>query len=75
MKKRTKPCQHCLDMIEIHHIKKHERTCYLNPMNLESIATYLQRGLSNAKVLNRASFYRWAKQRKIMTSVWITNRS
>jgi hypothetical protein len=61
-------------MIEIHHIKKHERTCYLNPNNLESIATYLQHGLKNAKVLNRASFYRWAKQHKIMTSVWITNR-
>ncbi len=75
MKKRvTRSCVHCTDQIEIHHITKHQRTCYLNPGNLKLITTYLQRGLSDAKVLNRASFYRWAKENNVMTSVWITKR-
>ncbi len=70
----TKRCLHCTDKIEIHHISKHQKTCYLNPSNLSAIAIYLEQGLEDSKFLNRASFYRWAKQNQIMTSVWITTR-
>lgn len=61
-------------MIEIHHIKLHEKSCPLNPVNLKLICDYLKRGIVDSRLLKRASFYEWAINNSILTSITITNR-
>lgn len=67
-------CKFCLDAIEIHHIRLHESSCPLNPINLEKICEYLKRGIVDTRLLKRASFYQWAITQKILTSITIANR-
>jgi hypothetical protein len=67
-------CCYCHDSLEIHHISLHQRQCYLNPDNLKKICDYLVRGISDNRLLKRASFYRWAQKEGILTSISITNR-
>lgn len=67
-------CIYCSDEIEIHHISLHQRQCYLNPTNLQKICDYLTKGIEDNRLLKRASFYRWAQQQGILTSISITNR-
>jgi hypothetical protein len=61
-------------MIENHHIKLHEKSCPLNPINLKQICEYLKRGIVDTRYLKRASFYEWAITNRILTSITITNR-
>lgn len=67
-------CEYCLDEVEIHHIRLHQRQCYLNPENLKKICDYLIQGITDNRLLKRASFYRWAQKEGILTSISITNR-
>lgn len=67
-------CKYCNDVIEIHHIKLHEKACPLHPVNLAKICEYLKRGIVDIRLFKRASFYEWAVTQKILTSITITNR-
>lgn len=67
-------CLYCSDGIEIHHVKLHELSCPLNPVNLEKICSYLKRGIIDNRLLKRATFYEWSIENKILTSITITNR-
>lgn len=64
-------CEHCKNLLEMHHIKAHRRACYANPKNLKQIAAYLKASLAQVKNYKRAAFYRWAKDNKILTSISI----
>lgn len=67
-------CKYCKDTVENHHIKLHQKSCPLNPQNLEKICGYLKRGIVDIRLLKRASFYEWAINNGILTSITITNR-
>ena len=67
-------CAYCNDGIEVHHIKLHESSCPLSPVNLKKICDYLKRGIIDHRLLKRASFYEWSIEQKILTSITITNR-
>lgn len=69
-----KPCCFCGDMVEIHHHKLHQTLCPLNDENLEKICNYLKRGIVDTRLLKRASFYSWAIETRVLTSITITNR-
>lgn len=67
-------CEYCKDEIEVHHVKLHSSSCPLRPDNLKLICNYLKGGIIDTRLLKRASFYQWAKENDILTSITITNR-
>lgn len=67
-------CIYCGDSIEIHHIKLHERQCYLKPQNLSKIVDYCIAGIDDIRLFRCASFYRWARDNNILTSISISKR-
>lgn len=69
-----KLCPHCKCKIEKHHHTLHVKQCYLSPDNLKKIATLLKNNILNVKALSRASFYRWARENAVLTSITITSR-
>jgi hypothetical protein len=74
MSNKYKPCKWCGDEIEIHHISLHQKICYLEPGNLQEIANYLITGIEDKRNLRRANFYRWSKDKTILSSISITAR-
>lgn len=69
-----KKCKFCGDTIEIHHITPHQDRCFLRPANLKKICDYLKNGIIDNRLLRRATFYRWAMENNVLTSITITTR-